>query len=336
MDRLQSMRVFTQVIDAGGFAAAARALDMSPATVTRLVTDLEQHLGARLIQRTTRKLSLTEAGTAYLQRVRSIMHEIEDAEATASANTQELKGTLHVMATPAIATYVLAPSVARWRARHPKVAIELAIDITPERHVDEFDATFMVMEEGFNANVVARPLVATEWVLCAAPAFLQRVGMPTHPQDLQGQDFVRYTQHHSATSATGRVRLQSASGDGSPVEVDMNPVLHAPSMDVLMRASADGVGYGVFSKLLAQRFLVDGSLVHVLPEWILGRFSIYVALPSRKLIPARTRAFLAFVDELMAGVRRAQSGAHRLPGTPTASDARDGIRATSDAPDAVL
>ena len=86
------MRMFQQVIDQGGFAAAARALDMSPTTVTRLVTDLEQHLGARLIQRTTRKLSLTEAGTLYLLRVRNIMHEIEDAEASAADNTHELKG----------------------------------------------------------------------------------------------------------------------------------------------------------------------------------------------------------------------------------------------------
>ena len=321
MDRLLSMRVFTQVIDAGGFAAAARALDMSPATATRLVTDLEQHLGARLIQRTTRKLSLTEAGTAYLHRVRGIMHEIEDAEATATAHTLELKGTLHIVSTPAIATYVLAPGVARWRARHPKVAIDLAIDLMPQRHIDEFDATFMVMEEGFNADVVARPLIATEWVLCAAPAYLKRVGVPAHPQDLQGQDFVRYTQHHTSTSASGRMRLQSATGTGDRVEVDLNPVLHAPSMDVLMRAAADGVGYGVFSKLLALRYLADGSLVHVLPAWILGRFTIYVALPSRKLIPARTRAFLDFVDELMGEVRRAQSGAQRVSGAPGAMGA---------------
>ena len=321
------MRVFAQVIDKGGFAAAARALNMSPATITRLVTDLEQHLGARLIQRTTRKISLTEAGTAYLQRVRSILHEIEDAEATASANTQELKGTLHLNSTQAIATYVLAPGVARWRARHPKVAIDLAIDLTPERHVDAFDATFMVMDEGFNANVVARPLVATEWVLCAAPAFLKRVGVPAQPRDLQGQDFVRYTQHQ-CTSASGRMRLQPATGAGEPVEVDMNPVLHAPSMDVLMRAAADGVGFGVFSKLLALRYLADGSLVHVLPQWILGRFTIYVALPSRKLIPARTRAFLEFVDELMGDVRRAQSGAQRLPDTPDATNATNAANAT--------
>ena len=307
------MRVFQQVIDAGGFAAAARALDISPASATRLVTDLEQHLGARLIHRTTRKLSLTEAGTAYLLRVRNIMHEIEDAEASAAANTQELKGTLHLVATPAIATSLLAPGMARWRARHPKVVIDLAIDPTPERHIDEFDATFMVMNDGYDANVVARPLVATEWVLCAAPEFLKRTGMPAQPQDLQGHDFVRYTQHHATSAVTGRVRLQTValSGDdaGTTVEIDMNPVLHTPSMDVLLRAAMDGTGYGVFSKLLARRHLLDGSLVHVLPDWHLGRFSVYVALPSRKLIPARTRAFVDFVVEMVDDVRRAQTTA---------------------------
>ena len=320
MDRLQSMRVFQQVIDAGGFAAAARALDMSPATVTRLVTDLEQHLGARLIQRTTRKLSLTEAGDAYLQRLRNIMQEIDDAEASAAANTQELKGTLHLVSTPAIATSLLAPGMAKWRTRHPKVVIDLAIDPAPERHIDEFDATFMVMNDGYDANVVARPLVATEWVLCAAPDFLKRTGLPVHPQDLRGHDFLRCTQHHATSSVPGRLRLQAVAhginvADGTEasqaveaVEVDMNPVLHTPSMDVLLRAAMDGTGYGVFSKLLVRRHLLDGSLVHVLPDWHLGRFSLYVALPSRKLIPARTRAFVDFVVEMVEDVRRAQPG----------------------------
>ncbi len=319
------MRVFQQVIDEGGFASAARALDMSPATVTRLVTDLEQHLGARLIQRTTRKISLTEAGSAYLLRVRNIMHEIDDAESSASASTQELKGTLRVLSSAAIATYVLAPGIALWRARHPKVALDLAIDPLPHLHVDEYDATFMAMDEGYDANIVARPLVATSWVMCAAPSLLQRVGTPLRPNDLQGLDFLRFSQQQAATTAAGRVRLQPLAGSsGSPreaddpqqaVEVDMNPVLRTMSLDVLLRAAADGIGFGVFSKLLAQRYLADGTLVQVLPEWYLGNFSIYVALPTRKLIPARTRAFLDFVGELVGEVSQAPSGPGRVAST---------------------
>ena len=103
------MRVFQTVVDEGGFAAAARLLELSPPVVTRLVADLEQHLGTRLLQRTTRKLALTEAGDAYLARVRAILHEIEDAEAAAAASTHDLRGTVRVVAPPVVATNFLAP-----------------------------------------------------------------------------------------------------------------------------------------------------------------------------------------------------------------------------------
>ena len=114
------MRVFQRVVDDGGFAAAARTLDLSPATVTRLFGDLEQHLGARLMQRTTRKLALTAAGEVYLLRVRSILNEIDDAEAAVGSSTQELQGTVHVLASPVLASYFLAPHIAAWRQQHPK------------------------------------------------------------------------------------------------------------------------------------------------------------------------------------------------------------------------
>ena len=112
MDRLQAMKIFERVVEEGGFAAAARAMDMSPPVVTRMVAELEQHLGTRLLQRTTRKLALTDAGDAYLQRVRTILHEIDDAEAAAAANTRDLRGTIRIVAAPVLATNFLAPMVA--------------------------------------------------------------------------------------------------------------------------------------------------------------------------------------------------------------------------------
>ena len=135
------MRVFQRVVDDGGFAAAARAMDLSPATVTRLFGDLEQHLGARLMQRTTRKLALTEAGELYLLRVRSILNEIDDAESAVGTNAQELQGTVQVLASPVLASYFLAPHIAAWRRRQPKVALEIAVDPFPQLRIDEFDVT---------------------------------------------------------------------------------------------------------------------------------------------------------------------------------------------------
>ena len=169
MDRLLSMRVFQRVADEGGFASAARALDLSPAAVTRLVGDLESHLGARLLQRTTRRIALTEAGESYLLRVRSLLLDLEEAETAARDNTRELQGTLRVVASPVIASYLLAPSVVRWRQLHPQVALDIVVDSLPQARVEEFDLSFLVVDEGFDANIVARPLWRGDWILCAAP-----------------------------------------------------------------------------------------------------------------------------------------------------------------------
>jgi DNA-binding transcriptional LysR family regulator len=301
MDRLLSMRVFQRVVDDGGFASAARALDMSPATVTRLFGDLEQHLGARLMQRTTRKLALTEAGELYLLRVRSILSEIDDAEAAVGSSTQELHGTVHVLATPVLASYVLAPHVALWRARYPKVALDIAVDPFPQTRVDEFDVTFMGVDEGYDANVVARPLSTSEWILCAAPAYLARAGIPLLPGDLARHDYLKFPRQQGGGASNRRLRLRPAQGEGEAVEVDMPIALQSISLDVLYRAALDGAGIAVLSRLLVANHLANGDLVHVLPDWIAGRLTIYAAVPSRKLIPARTRAFLSFISDWLPG-----------------------------------
>lgn len=295
------MRVFQKVVDEGGFAAAARALDMSPAAVTRLFGDLEQHLGARLMQRTTRKLALTEAGEAYLLRVRGILHEIADAEAAVGCSSQALQGTVHVLASPVLASYFLAPQVAHWRKRYPQVALEIAIDPFPQSRVDEFDVTFMAVDEGFDANVVARPLATTEWVVCASPGYLQRAGTPRQPQDLQHHDYLKFPWQQAGGSSNRRLRLRPARGDGDAVEVDMPVALQSVSFDVLYRAALDGAGVAVLSRLLVEQHLASGDLVHLLPDWIFGRLTVFAAVPSRKLMPARTRAFLDFLNAWLPG-----------------------------------
>lgn len=295
------MRVFQRVVDDGGFAAAARALDLSPATVTRLFGDLEQHLGARLMQRTTRKLALTEVGEQYLLRVRSILGEIDDAEAAVGASTQELHGTVHVLATPVLASYVLAPNIGRWRQRYPKVALDITVDPFPQTRVEEFDVTFMAADEGYDANVVARALSSSEWILCASPAYLQRAGAPRQPQDLERHEYLKFSRQQSGGTSNRRLRLRPAQGVGEAVEVDMPVALQSISLDVLYRAALDGAGIAVLSRLLVAQHLASGALVHVLPDWINGRLTIYAAVPSRKLIPARTRAFLTFISEGLPG-----------------------------------
>jgi len=164
MDRLQAMRMFTRVIDEGSFAAAARSINVSPAVVTRLIAELEEHLGARLINRTTRRLALTEAGEAYLERVRHILIELEDAEALASASTVEARGTLRVLCPPAFAVHQLAKHLPAFRARHPKVTVELTAPGAVETVDDNFDGQAAL----FGQACVADP------DLCTSPAHLKR------------------------------------------------------------------------------------------------------------------------------------------------------------------
>ena len=299
MDRLLSMRVFQKVIDEGGFAAAARVLDLSPAGVTRLVSDLEQHLGTRLIQRTTRKLSLTDAGQAYLLRVRGILNEVDDAEAAAAQSSSELQGVVQVMASSLFANYFLATQITRWLARYPKVAIHLHVDPFPQHRVEEFDVTFMVVNEGFDANIVARPLASTEYVLCASPDYLRRRGTPLLPPDLQHHQYLRFPWPLSSGHAARGMRLSRLDRTGEDVDVNMQVVFQAESYETLFAAAVVGAGIAVVPKSPATNYFASGALVHLLPEWIFGRFTVFVALPTRKLIPARTRAFVEFATTLV-------------------------------------
>lgn len=299
MDRLLSMRVFQKVIDEGGFAAAARVLDMSPAGVTRLVTDLEQHLGTRLIQRTTRKLALTEAGQAYLLRVRSILSEVDDAEAAAGHSSNELQGTVHVVAPSLFANYFLATQVRHWLERYPKVAINLHVDPFPQDRVEEFDVSFMVVNEGFDANIVARPIAKTDYVVCASPDYLRRKGTPRLPADLQGHQYLRFPWQAASGHAARGMRLIRLDASQEAVEVSMQVVFQAESYETLFTAAIDGAGIAALPKFPASNYFASGALVHLLPDWIFGRYTVFVGLPTRKLVPARTRAFLAFATETL-------------------------------------
>jgi DNA-binding transcriptional LysR family regulator len=290
------MKVFQRVIDEGGFASAARALDMSPAGVTRMVAALEDHLGVRLLQRTTRKLSLTDAGEAYLMRVRTILYEVEDAESAAAAHTRELQGTLHVLATPVLASYFLSPRIATWNARHPRVVLDIAIEPFPQPRIEEFDVTFLVVDEGFDGDIVAKPLATTDWIVCASPDYLKRAGTPAGPQDLREHTYLKFQWPQNSGHYGRLARLQPLAG-GDAVEVDVRPALQTTSFDVLLRAALDGAGITFLSRMLVAPHLARGTLVQVLPDWIFGRFTIYAALPTRKFMPARTRAFLDFLAE---------------------------------------
>ena len=294
MDRLQSMRVFERVVAEGGFAAAARALDLSPPVVTRLVADLEDHLGTRLLQRSTRRVSLTEAGQVYLTRVRSILQDIDEADAIASAHTQELVGLLRVHAPPVLASHVIAPLLAGFRERYPKILIDLTVETVGEPPIEDFDITLIGVADAYDANIVARMVVASEAVLVAAPAYLLRHGEPATPQALLEHDCLQLTHPDGRPR---HWRLWRADTPEQVHQVPVRPVLSANHTDTLLRATLDGAGITSVSVDIVAPHLMRGELVRVLAPWITGRLALYAGLPSRKFIPQRTRAFLDYLIE---------------------------------------
>ena len=294
MDRLLSMRVFQRVVDEGGFASAARALDLSPAVVTRLVADLEDHLGARLLQRTTRKLSLTEAGETYLNRVRAILQDIDEAHSLASAHTHALTGTLHVLVPPVLATHVVAPLLAGFRATYPAIVLDLTVELYKEPPIEDFDITLFAADAGFDGDVIARKIITSEIILVAAPAYLARKGTPQQPPDLAQHDCLRF----KTAGLRPRVwRLVQRAAPHTPCEVELDPVLWANHSDTLLRAALDGTGITFGSVDVVAPHLASGALVQVLEDWSFGQATLYAALPSRKFLPQRTRVFLDYLTQ---------------------------------------
>jgi DNA-binding transcriptional LysR family regulator len=292
MDRLLSMRVFERVADEGGFAAAARALDMSAPVVTRLVADLEEHIGSRLLQRTTRRLALTDAGQTYLLRVRNILQDIDEADAVARSHTTVVAGLLRLHAPPVLASYVIAPLLAEFRRQHPKILIDIEVETCKVPPIEDYDITLLGTDDSFDADVVARKVIESDAILVASPDYLKRRGKPEVPEDLAHHECLRLKWMGS------RPRVWHMWHPDHPeqgVEVDVQPMLLANHTDTLLRATLDGAGITSVSVNLVAAHLTRGELVRVLSPWITGRLAMYAALPSRKFIPHRTRIFLDYL-----------------------------------------
>jgi DNA-binding transcriptional LysR family regulator len=302
MDRLQSMRVFQHVVDEGSFAAAARKLDLAPAAVTRLVSDLEQHLGVRLLQRTTRRLSLTPAGEAYLGRLRTILGDIEEADAMVHAHSREMTGTVRVLAQPVVATNIIAPAVRDFHRQYPDVVLEVHEQDALDPNVEDYDLTIVSGTVTIHSTAIVRNVIDSQAVFCAAPGYLERFGEPLQPEDLLRHRCLRLRMPGTRVRA---LSMMDPTDQDRRVELEVPVVFSANNTDTLLRATVEGAGISSQPADLIAPLLHSGGLRRVLAPWITNRISLVAALPSRKYMPARTRAFL---EHLVAHTRRTLAG----------------------------
>lgn len=304
MDQLRALRVFAQVISEGSFAGAARALDLAPAVVTRAISDLEDHLGVRLLNRTTRRLALTEVGEGYLERARRVLAELDDADAFAGADNKAPSGTLSLLCPPAFASHQLIRHQPAFRERFPHIHLEI-LAVGPVEVADEnFDVSILsIGQQTLQGDFVVRPLAASTFVLCASPVYLNRFGQPRQPEDL--------LQHAGLLPDVTAVRRELTLFRGSPdatgaarrvLKLNMHPpAVSTAQLDVLYAAAVNGLGIAGLPTFMAVDALRDGRLVRVLSDWNGGTLQLYAAMPTRKHVPARTRAFLDFLVETFGG-----------------------------------
>lgn len=302
MDQLRAIKVFVRVIDEGSFAAAARALDLAPAVVTRLVAELEEHLGTRLLNRTTRRLSLTEIGEAYLERARRILADVDEAAALAASATQEVRGLLRVLCPPAIAVHQLAKHLPRFHRDFPAVTLEITSPGPVDTVNDSYDLTIFLTRDTPDGEFIARRLARSEFILCAAPDYLDRRGRPEHPRDLKQHDaLVPPTQ----AMMRGLTLQRGDLGDGGEeITLPMAPsraALSTTHMDTNYAAALHGLGIAGLPSFIVEDALLEQALERVMPQWRLFHTMLWAGMPTRKYVPARTRAFLDFLLEIFGG-----------------------------------
>ncbi|WP_322044930.1 LysR family transcriptional regulator [Paraburkholderia sp. J67] len=293
MDLVQSMRVFIRVVDAGNFTAAANALNTTTAYTSRAVSELEAHLRTRLFNRTTRKITLTEAGERFLSRSRLILEDLEQAESEARNATLVPSGRLRIHSMSGFGTRYVVPLVTRYMEQQPLVEVDLTLhQRMPDLLEEGLDISIVLAQSLKESNYVSRTLGSIFNVMCASPEYLARHGMPQTLADLD--------QH-----ACLKLVMPSGESESWVFESDAGVETFAPQKmpfsvnlpEALAEAIACGMGVGVLPVSTFVRELAAGRLARVLPEYRLDVRNIYAIYPSRKYLDAKVRTWIEFVSE---------------------------------------
>ena len=295
MDRLQSMEAFVKVVEQGSFAGAANVLGLSRAMVSKHVAALEDRLGVRLLQRTTRRLNLTEVGRAYFDRSREILSQLAEAEETASALQSTPRGTLRINCSTGFGVRHLAPALAAFQTQYPELQVDLNLS---DRLVD-------IVEDGFDlvirignlqdSSLIARRLAPSRMVLCASPAYLAAHGTPAHPDELPGHNFLSYAY------ASTRDDLTLTHADGRKVTTRLSGNLIANNGDALLAASLAGQGIVVLPTFFVGSEIAEGALKVLLPEWRPPQLTVHAVYPVNRHLAAKVRLFVDFLADRFRG-----------------------------------
>lgn len=295
MDKFLEMKTFAAVVDGGSFVQAADALDMSKPAVSRHVAELEKRLGIRLLQRTTRKLSLTEEGRLFYGRCKTVLADVEVAEEEITAKSIAVKGLIKVNVPVSFGLLELAPLWPDFMTKYPDVELDITL---ADRIVD-------LVEEGYdlavriarlpNSTLVSRKLTSTRMVLCASPGYLKKHGKPSHPSELPGHAVLAYS-----LLATGD--QWDFDGPEGKVSVTVKPVMRTNSGDTCVAAARKGKGVILEPSFIVSADLRSGTLIELIPEYRSIEFGVYAVYPTRQYVSPKVRALIDFLSKALKNV----------------------------------
>jgi DNA-binding transcriptional LysR family regulator len=287
-DRLMALEMFVRIVENGSFTAAADQLGLSRAAVSKHMAALEDRLDVRLLNRTTRRCSLTEAGQAFYERCRQILGDLEDAEREAGQTGLRPKGTLKVNAPMSFGTMYLAPAIPDFLGLYPEVSIDMTLN---DRVVD-------LLEEGFDvairigrladSSLVARRLAPSRIVACAAPSYIARRGTPSAPAELGLHDCLVYAYAPNRD-------VWEFTGPSGPVTVKVRGRLRANNGEALVAAAAAGFGIVWSPTFMVDGLLADGRLVPILEDFPIPERGVYAVWPHGRHLSAKVRSFVDFL-----------------------------------------
>jgi DNA-binding transcriptional LysR family regulator len=296
MDRLRAYEVFVTVVSRGSFTRAADTLDTSPANVTRYVNELEAHLGTRLLNRTSRRLSLTEGGETLYARCKTLLDDVAETEGLVSSASVEPRGRLRINAPVSFGIRHLAPLWPEFMRKYPQVELDVALIDRVVDIVDEgYDLAIRISRAG-STNQAARKLATSRNILCAAPAYLAGSGVLSAPADLIEHRCIGYSY-----AATGdEWQLIDSEDKVHPVKVNCH--MHSNNGDTARAAALAGQGVIWQPTFLVGHDLRAGTLVQVLPEYRLPDIDVLALYPSRRHLNAKIRAMIDFLVDAFGGV----------------------------------
>jgi LysR family transcriptional regulator, regulator for bpeEF and oprC len=295
MDRLDAMRMFVRVVEVNSFNKAAEGMSLPPSTVTRAVKELEAHIGVRLLQRTTRRLSLTPDGAIYYGHCRRLLDELDEVEASFPGNSGQPRGKLRVDMTPSFARNFVIPSVSQFLDRYPDVQMAVTVSDRPVDLVQEgIDCVIRAGQPEDSTSLVARQIASFGWMVCAAPSYIEKYGTPRTLEDLQDHVAVGYL-----LGRTGRAMDWIFNDGNTTISVPMKSRLSSNDTSTYVQAGLQGLGLICTAAYLVRPHVQSGALVQLLGEYKAPRVPVSVMYPQNRHLSPTVRAFIDWIGELM-------------------------------------